>query len=381
MSQMTSEFGGRPMFHSRPEFDSPEHERTHVKRRLAAAFRLFAQHGLNEGLAGHITVRDPIAPDHFWVNPIGVSFRLMKVSDLVLADAEGNVVEGRWQIGRAAFAIHSRVHTARPGRARGGPRTRPLRQGMVNPRPPGLSADTGSVCVLRGPGGSTAGTKASSSTLVRASRSQPLGPHKACIMRNHGLLTVGATVDEAAWWFISLEGICHVQLMAEAAGTPVPLTDDEARSNTGAGWDGRDGVAQLPTAIRRHRRRSTGPLGLAGSSSHHQVSTDRGRPQTRVEPLEPTWPPPSGSLAAPSRTLGVSATPLTPDQCAPRVSNPEPTGKSPRLLYHRASAGPGENLEEDPRCDSYPAVRSPSVEVRTPAPTHDWPRRWFRACS
>ena len=44
-----------------------------------------------------------------------------------------------------------------------------------------------------------------------------LGSHKACILQNHGLLSVGGSVDEAVWWYISLEKCCQVQLLAEAA--------------------------------------------------------------------------------------------------------------------------------------------------------------------
>ncbi len=46
-----------------------------------------------------------------------------------------------------------------------------------------------------------------------------LGEHKAAILRNHGLLTVGHSVDEAVWWFITMERSCQAQLLAEAAGT------------------------------------------------------------------------------------------------------------------------------------------------------------------
>jgi ribulose-5-phosphate 4-epimerase/fuculose-1-phosphate aldolase len=46
-----------------------------------------------------------------------------------------------------------------------------------------------------------------------------LGDCKAAILRNHGLLTVGHSVEEAAWWFITMERSCHAQLIAEAAGT------------------------------------------------------------------------------------------------------------------------------------------------------------------
>ena len=48
-----------------------------------------------------------------------------------------------------------------------------------------------------------------------------LGENKAVILRNHGLLTVGHSVDEAAWWFITMERTCQAQLLAMAAGTPV----------------------------------------------------------------------------------------------------------------------------------------------------------------
>jgi ribulose-5-phosphate 4-epimerase/fuculose-1-phosphate aldolase len=72
--------------------------------------------------------------------------------------------------------------------------------------------------------------------------SSPLGQHKAVILRNHGLLTVGRTVDEAAWWFITMERSCQAQLMAEAAGTPVLIDPEDAEVVSGqvgtelAGW-------------------------------------------------------------------------------------------------------------------------------------------------
>ena len=69
-----------------------------------------------------------------------------------------------------------------------------------------------------------------------------LGEGKAAILRNHGLLTVGQSVDEAAWWFITMERSCHVQLLAEAAGKPkqidkemAALTQTQVGSHL-AGW-------------------------------------------------------------------------------------------------------------------------------------------------
>jgi hypothetical protein len=50
------------------EFSNKYEERDYIKGRLAGAYRIFGHYGLNEGLAGHITVRDPIDPDTFWVS-------------------------------------------------------------------------------------------------------------------------------------------------------------------------------------------------------------------------------------------------------------------------------------------------------------------------
>ena len=60
-----------------------------------------------------------------------------------------------------------------------------------------------------------------------------LGDRKAVILRNHGLLTVGPTVDEAAWWFIAMDRACQSQLLAEAAGTPVLIGEDDATHTAG----------------------------------------------------------------------------------------------------------------------------------------------------
>src|SRR3954471_16659126 len=97
-----------------PTFDSVEEERTHRKQRLAAAFRLFSRFGFDEGVAGHITARDPELTDHFWVNPFGLHFSRIRVSDLLLVNAQGEIVIGDAPLNRAACAIHAALHEARP---------------------------------------------------------------------------------------------------------------------------------------------------------------------------------------------------------------------------------------------------------------------------
>src|SRR5229473_257066 len=97
-----------------PVFATLAEERRHRKERLAASFRLFSRYGFDEGGAGHITARDPERLDHFWVNPFGMHFSQIRVSDLILVNKEGQVVEGNRMVNAAAFAIHSQVHEARP---------------------------------------------------------------------------------------------------------------------------------------------------------------------------------------------------------------------------------------------------------------------------
>lgn len=54
-----------------PSFDDKYEERKYLKHRLALAFRIFAKFGFCEGVSGHITLRDPVHPQNFWVNPFG----------------------------------------------------------------------------------------------------------------------------------------------------------------------------------------------------------------------------------------------------------------------------------------------------------------------
>ena len=99
-----------------PEFSDKYEEREYLKGRLAAAFRIFGKYGFDEGVAGHITVRDPVDPTSFWVNPFGVAFALIKRSDLIHVDHKGKVIGGGpvRLLNAAAFMIHGAIHQARP---------------------------------------------------------------------------------------------------------------------------------------------------------------------------------------------------------------------------------------------------------------------------
>lgn len=211
-----------------PKFATPEEERRHRKQRLAASFRLFAKFGFDEGVAGHITARDPERPDHFWVNPFGMHFRHIRASDLIQVNAKGEVVEGKNPVNIAAFAIHSSIHHARPdviaaahSHSLHGKAWASLGR-LLNPITQDACAFFEDHAVFE----DFTGVVHQTSEGERIAKA--LGNHKAAILQNHGLLTVGHTVDEAVWWFITMDRSCHAQLLAQAAGEPKLISRDSA---------------------------------------------------------------------------------------------------------------------------------------------------------
>ncbi|KAG9240879.1 class II aldolase/adducin N-terminal [Calycina marina] len=202
-----------------PSFNDKYEEREYQKGRLALAFRIFAKLGYDEGVAGHITLRDPVDTTSFWVNPFGVAWPLLKASDLILVNAEGKVVDGGEVrlLNTAAYMIHHAVHTARPdincvahshsiyGRA------------LCSLGIP-LSTITQDSCAFHD---DLALYSAFRGIVLDAEEglaiAQALGNKKAALLQNHGLLTCGATIESCVFWFTSLEKCCHVQLLADAA--------------------------------------------------------------------------------------------------------------------------------------------------------------------
>ena len=243
-----------------PKRESIEAERVHRKTMLAAAFRIFGKFGFSEGVAGHITARDPEDPEKFWVNPFGVSFNKIKVSDLILVDEEGKIVEGKHQmLNQAAFAIHSRIHKARPDVIAAAHshslygKTWSTLGRLLDP----LTQDACAFFEDHGLFNDYTGVVLDSSEGDRIAKA--LGDMKAAILQNHGLLTVGGSVEEAVWWFITMERSCQSQILAESTGTkPIPISPEVARSTRGfelgfpvAGWFSfqplwQDIIAQFP---------------------------------------------------------------------------------------------------------------------------------------
>lgn len=217
------------IFPETPVFTTLEEERTHRKQRLVAACRAFAMHGFDFGFAGHISVRDPEHTDLYWTNPMCVHFSQVRMSNLILADHKGRVVEGDYAINQAGFILHASVHEANPDIvamchahteygtafcALGRP-LEPITQDAACffENHAVVNDEGGAVTVFAGQGGG----------VVEAFKT-----NRAVIHQNHGLLTGSRhSVDDACYWFIALERACKVQLAVEASGSKPTYVDPE----------------------------------------------------------------------------------------------------------------------------------------------------------
>lgn len=211
-----------------PVFDDPQALRNHRLERLTVAYRLFGALGWGSLGDGHITARDPLLPDHFWLARYGVPFGRMTLDDLVLVGPNGNVVDGRDDdINAAAYVIHWPIHEARPDIvaaahthtpygtpfAATGEYVLPISQESCAFIDDHAIFDDDELNVVSLDGGKRI--------------ADALGPKRAISLRNHGHLTVGSTIDEAVGWFVMFERVAEIQM--KAAGRARPIDHQSAR--------------------------------------------------------------------------------------------------------------------------------------------------------
>jgi ribulose-5-phosphate 4-epimerase/fuculose-1-phosphate aldolase len=223
--------GGMSPSHLDPDAGEPditdlEALRLHRRRRLALAYRVFGALRWGSLGDGHISARDPDRTDHFWVARYGVPFSAMTVDDLVLVGPTGSIAEGAGYINVAAYNIHGPLHEARTDVVSAAHTHTPYGTpfcALVEPlRPICQEAcafvddhavfDDEEVNIVSTEGGKRI--------------AQALGRHRAVLLRNHGTLTVGGSVDEAVGWFAMLERVCEVHVKTPQAR---PISDQAAR--------------------------------------------------------------------------------------------------------------------------------------------------------
>jgi ribulose-5-phosphate 4-epimerase/fuculose-1-phosphate aldolase len=219
-------------FPEQPSFATHAEERRHRKERLAAACRAFALQGFDYGFAGHLTVRDPEHPELYWTNPMCVHFANVKVSNLILVDHAGKVVEGDYAVNRAGFVLHAAVHEAHPeimAMCHAHTLYGTAYAALGRPLAP-ITQDAAAFfedhAVIRSEAGQVA---------VEERAGLSVADHfkgvKAVIHQNHGLFTSSQHgIESAAFWFIALERCCHQQLLVDASGhAPVLVPEQRSR--------------------------------------------------------------------------------------------------------------------------------------------------------
>jgi ribulose-5-phosphate 4-epimerase/fuculose-1-phosphate aldolase len=233
------------IFPGRPSFDDVAQERLYLKERLVGACRAFARQGYDYGFAGHLTIRDPERPDLYWTNPMAVHFRQVKMSNLILVDHKGQVVEGSHAVNRAGFVLHAAVHEAHTdivamchAHTLYGTAFAALGKPLA-PISQDAAAFFGDHVVITDEAGQVAVEEQAGPRVADWFRDV-----KAAIHQNHGLFTASRhSIEAAAFWFIALERCCHQQLLVEATGASPKLVPPErarySREHVGSeyiGW-------------------------------------------------------------------------------------------------------------------------------------------------
>jgi ribulose-5-phosphate 4-epimerase/fuculose-1-phosphate aldolase len=193
---------------------------------LAACYRLVALQGMDDIVYTHISLRVPGSDDHFLINPFGTMFEEITASSLVRIDLDGKVVSPKGaRVNEAGFTVHSAVHAARSDvhcvihtHTRAGMALSSLRQGLLPLcQKSMLFQNRLAYHDFRG----IAFDLAERESLVA-----DLGPHKAMVLRNHGLLTCGRDCAEAFSLMYQLDLACQVQMDVLAANVAYQVPAD-----------------------------------------------------------------------------------------------------------------------------------------------------------
>lgn len=225
-----------------------------LRVQLAAAYRMCRHYGWDAliNIYGHLTVRVPGPERHFLINPYGLRYDEVTASNLVKIDLDGNPVEpSPHGVNPAGFVIHGAIHADAPDahcvihtHTRAGMTVAAMECGLL---PISMAAMSFTGVGTHDYEGSVVGAD-EKARLVRN-----LGPHKALVLKNHGLLTVGKTIPEAFIYMWRLESACQVQVDAMAAGAKLATPSAAVAAKSAAEMnmlspDEEDKIGVLPFA-------------------------------------------------------------------------------------------------------------------------------------
>lgn len=218
---------------------------------LAAAYRLLALYGLDDRIATHVSNRVPDEDGTYLLNPLGLYFDEITASSLIKVDYAGRPLsDSPHPVNRAGVVIHSAVLEARPD-VRCVVHTHTQAGMAISALEDGLLPITQTAMHFYGRTGMHDYEGVAFDDDEKARLARDLGPHCALILRNHGLLTAGASVSHAVDLMVDLDKACRTQLDALATGRPLVIPseavcrraaqqyDDFSRSDLrDVGWPG-----------------------------------------------------------------------------------------------------------------------------------------------
>jgi len=201
-----------------------------VRCDLAAAYRLVAHFGWDDLVFTHISARVPGPEHHFLINPYGLLFDEITASSLVKIDLESNVIlDTGYPVNAAGFTIHSAIHAVREDalcvlhlHTLDGTAVATCKDGLLplNQTAQLVLADL-----------AYHDYEGVAFDLAERPRLQSsLGKHSLLVLKNHGTLTVGATVATAFTRMYFLERACSMQVRTLGQGRDVHATPDEVRA-------------------------------------------------------------------------------------------------------------------------------------------------------
>lgn len=195
------------------------------KREAALGYRLFAALGWGDMGDGHISARDPDRPDCFWLLDVGVPFAEATPEALVLIAPDGALVAGGRGTNWPGYYIHQPILAQRPDVASAVHTHTPYGTPFAA-EARALEPITQEACVFFEDHALFDDEEVQVQDLACGQRiAAALGRNRAVVLRNHGLLTVGASVKEAIAWFVMLERVAQAHLTARA---PRPISHNAA---------------------------------------------------------------------------------------------------------------------------------------------------------
>jgi ribulose-5-phosphate 4-epimerase/fuculose-1-phosphate aldolase len=204
-------------------FDSIEEERAHRKHMCALGYRAFGLLRFGQLGDGHISARDPERTDHFWMLGFGIPFRDATVDNLVLVAPDGSLAEGEGDINIAAYNIHWPILNARPDAVSAAHTHSPYGtpfSSQVRPIEP-LTQES---CMFVFDQALFDDEELEVVSTVGGTRiAEALGNNSLVILRNHGLLTVGSSVEAAVGRFVVAERVTEAHVKAGAGGQPISI--------------------------------------------------------------------------------------------------------------------------------------------------------------